>query len=77
MSAHNGRSKGRHPDAPREQFEVAHITFELSAKNKTFALIAGEAVTAKDRKPLFTGIVPKDMWKQLTKLAARIKEIQP
>ncbi len=27
MSAHNGRSKGRHPDAPREQFEVAHITF--------------------------------------------------
>ena len=35
-----------------QRFEVAHITFEVDEKEKTFALIAGKAMQAKDRKPL-------------------------
>ena len=38
-----------------QRFEVAHITFEVDEKEKTFALIAGKAMQAKDRKPLFSG----------------------
>ena len=69
--------RGRYPDTEREHFEVAHVTFEISEEHKTFALIAGEAVSAKDRRPLFSGHITDNMWKQLADLAYRIKEIQP
>ena len=47
MSRHSQKSKQRHPDAPREHYEVAHITFEIAPDAKTFALIAGQAYSAK------------------------------
>ena len=56
MSTHSVKAKRRHPDTEREHYEVAHVTFELSKKDHTFALIAGEALTARDRRPLFSGV---------------------
>ena len=53
------------------------MTFEISEEHKTFALIAGEAVSAKDRRPLFSGHITDDMWKQLVNLANRVKAITP
>ena len=67
MSTHSVKSKSRHPGAPREQFQVDHITFELS--DTTYALVAGEAVFAKDRKPLLTGLITKGIAVQLRQLA--------
>ena len=69
--------RGRYPDSDKELYEVAHVTFEISEEHKTFALIAGEAVSAKDRRPLFSGHITDDMWKQLANLAYRVREIQP
>jgi hypothetical protein len=69
--------RGRYPDSDKELYEVAHVTFEISEENKTFALVAGEAVSAKDRRPLFSGHITDDMWKQLVNLANRIKAITP
>lgn len=69
--------RGRYPDSNKELYEVAHVTFEISEEHKTFALIAGEAVSAKDRRPLFSGHITDDMWAQLTILANRIKAITP
>jgi hypothetical protein len=69
--------RGRYPDSDKELNEVAHVTFEISEENKTFALVAGEAVSAKDRRPLFSGHITDDMWKQLVNLANRIKAITP
>ena len=48
MSTHSLKAKRRHPDTQRERITVGHITFELSARDKTFSLIAGDAVQAKD-----------------------------
>lgn len=78
MSTHSLKAKRRHPDAPREHFEVAHVTFELSDRGpeSTFSLVAGLAVHAKDRRPLFTGFIEPGMATQLRKLAHRIDEIE-
>jgi len=56
----------------REQFKVDHLTFELT--EKTYAVIAGEAVHAKDRKPLFTGTITKGTATQLRRLAHQFDE---
>ena len=56
----------------REQFKVDHITFELT--QKTYSIIAGEAVHAKDRKPLFTGTITKGTATQLRRLAHEFDE---
>lgn len=74
MSVHSLKSKRRHPDAARDRFEVAHVTFEVVDRSAaregiTFALVAGEAVTANDRRPMFSGFVTADMAAQLRALA--------
>jgi hypothetical protein len=43
--------------------------------NATFALIAGDAVQSKDRRPLFSGIIEPEMEKELRKVAFRFKSI--
>lgn len=81
MSAHSLRNKRQLPDPKtfqREHFEVEHVTFELIAREScpaSFALIAGHAISANDRKPLFTGFVGPDMADQLRALAARLDPI--
>jgi|TARA_R100001463_G_scaffold2861_8_gene11827 hypothetical protein len=54
---------------------VGHITFEFSRKNKTFALKACEAESAKDRRPLFTGFIEKGMDAELRRLASVFRQI--
>ena len=76
MSRHSPKSKQRHPDAPREHFEVAHITFEIAPDAKTFALIAGQAYSAKDRRPLFSAHIEKGMSEQLRELAFRLRQLE-
>jgi len=75
MSKHSLKSKRRHPAAPRERIEVGHITFELCPTNATFALIAGNAVQSKDRRPLFSGMIEPEMEKELRRVAFRFKSI--
>ena len=75
MSTHTLKAKRRHPDTQRERITVGHITFELSTRDKTFALVAGDAEQAKDRKPLFTGFIEPEMEKELRKVAFRMKTI--
>lgn len=75
MSTHTLKAKRRHPDAQRERITVGHITFELSTRDKTFALVAGDAEQAKDRKPLFTGFIEPEMEQELRKVAFRMKTI--
>jgi len=76
MSTHSVKAKRRHPDADREHYEVAHMTFELSKKDHTFALIAGEALTARDRRPLFSGIITEHMAEELEVVAWRIRQFK-
>jgi hypothetical protein len=76
MSRHTPMSKARHPSAPREHYEVAHITFEIDPDGKTFALIPGQAHQAKDRRPLFSGHIDKGMHEQLRELAYRIRQLE-
>jgi len=82
MSAHGLKAKRRHPETTtyeREKFIVAHVTFELCDHPKngvTFALIAGDAIDAKDRRPMFSGHISKGMGSQLRRLAARIDELE-
>lgn len=76
MSTHTVKAKRRHPDTDREHYEVAHITFELSKKDHTFALIAGEALTARDRKPLFSGVITDHMADDLEVVAWRIRQLK-
>lgn len=82
MSSHSLRPKTKHPNPKtleREQFEVAHITFEViehPTNGNTFALIPGQAMHAKDRKPLFSGHIEKGMGTALRKLAHRIDELE-
>ena len=76
MSRHSQKSKQRHPDAPREHFEVAHITFEMAPDARTFALIAGQAYSAKDRRPLFSAHIEKGMSEQLRELAFRLRQLE-
>ena len=75
MSKHSLKSKRRHPDAPRERITVGHITFEMCPVNATFALIAGDAVQSKDRRPLFSGFIEPDMEEELRRVAFRFKSI--
>ena len=56
----------------REQFKVNHLTFELT--DTTYAVIAGEAVHEKDRKPLFTGVITKGTATELRRLAHHFDE---
>ena len=74
MSSHGYRRSIRNLDA-MTRLEVAHITFELSEKDQTFALIPGEAINAKDRKPLFSGVITKEMGEKLRVLANEIEEL--
>jgi hypothetical protein len=76
MSAHDLNTKRRHPDAPREHFEVAHVTFEISRKAGTFALVAGQAHQSKNHSPMFTGLVEAGMGTQLRRLAHAIDEME-
>ena len=76
MSTHTVKAKRRHPDTEREHYEVAHVTFELSKKDHTFALIAGEALTARDRKPLFSGVITDHMADDLEVVAWRIRQLK-
>ena len=75
MSTHSLKAKRRHPDTQRERITVGHITFELSPRDKTFALVAGDAMQAKDRSPLFTGLIEPEMEQELRKVAFRMKTI--
>ena len=76
MSTHTVKAKRRHPDTDREHYEVGHMTFELSQKDHTFALIAGEALTARDRKPLFSGVITDHMADDLEVVAWRIRQLK-
>ena len=76
MSVHSLKCKRRHRDAPRDRLQVGHICFELSVENASFALIAGDALTANDRRPLFTGFVQRGMARQLRELAHRFDKIE-
>lgn len=67
MSVHSFKCKRRHPDAPRDRHAVGHITFELSA---------GDALSARDRRPLFTRCVSRGMGSELRRLAHRFDEIE-
>ena len=58
-----------------KRFEVAHVTVEVDEAEQTFALIPGEAINAKDRKPLFSGVITEDMGMQLRNLTNEIEEI--
>ena len=58
-----------------KRFEVAHVTVEVDEAEQTFALIPGKALNAKDRKPLFSGIITEDMGMQLRILTNEIEEI--
>ena len=53
--------------------EVAHITFQINTKDKTFSLVPGSAVHSKDRKPLFSGVITPEMPGQLEQLALRLR----
>ena len=75
MSTHTLKAKRRHPDTQRERLTVGHITFELSPRDKPFALVAGDAVQAKDRRPLFSGLIEPQMEKELRRVAFRMKTI--
>lgn len=79
MSSHSMKAKRRHPDAPKEYYQVGHVTFEIidhPENGATFALIAGEAVHAKDRRPLFSAHIKPGMHEQLRQLAFRLREIE-
>jgi len=76
MSAHNLKTKRAHPDAPREHFEVGHVTYEISRAAGTYALVAGQAHHAKDRSPLFTGSAELGMGAQLRRLAHVFDEME-
>jgi hypothetical protein len=43
--------------------------------NATFSLVAGDAEQAKDRRPLFSGIIEPEMEKELRRVAFRFKSI--
>lgn len=81
MSAHSVKCRNRHPSPTtfqRERFEFGHVTVEVvdhPDNGATFALIAGHAVSAQDRRPLFTGHITEEMPNQAEAMAARMREI--
>lgn len=75
MSANN---RQKNPSVKRDTYQVAHVTFEISRTDHsgpTFALIAGEALHPKDRRPLFTGHVNDQMPAQLRQLAYALENM--
>ena len=58
-----------------KRFQVAHITFEIDEKENTFALIAGEAENASQRKPLFSGVITDMMGTEMRVLGSELEEI--
>lgn len=82
MSAHSLKSKRRHGEDsayPRVKFEVGHVTFEVidhPQNGVTFALIAGGALNAKDRRPMFSGHVSRGMATQLRRLAHHLDDLE-
>ena len=58
--------------ALRPSVVMSMMIFELS--DTTFALIAGEAVLEKDRRPLFTGVITKGIATELRRLAHQFDE---
>lgn len=59
----------------RQSFEVAHITFSVCDKDRTFSLIAHDAAKPLPR-PLFTGLLDADMPDQLRALADHLDGLQ-
>lgn len=60
------------------RFPVCHVTFEVRENEhggNTFALVAGDAAQAKDRKPFFTGFIEADMAAQLRDLAKKVDQL--
>jgi hypothetical protein len=80
MSGRHGlKSVNRHPDPQgfaRVRFPVEHVTFEVAVNGDltggSFALIAGEAAHAKDRRAMFTGLIGPNMADELRMLAAEL-----
>jgi hypothetical protein len=63
----------------REHFQVAHLTFEICDHpegGQTFAIIAGEALRARDRKPMCSGHVQIGMGAALRRLARRCDALE-
>lgn len=59
---------------------VNHMTFELRASpvdGASFALIAGEALKARDRKPLFIAPISSGMAEELRAVADAIEPLEP
>jgi hypothetical protein len=57
---------------------VAHVTFEVRENahgGNTFALVAGDAAQAKDRRPFFTGFIEPGMAAQLRDLARKLDQM--
>ena len=76
----NKKHNGRYPAVKRETFQVGHVTFEINQNEEcgaTFALIAGDALTAKDRRPLFSGHINAGMSEELRELAFHVRQIEP
>lgn len=82
MSSHSLKARRRHPEPSgyrREQFRVGHVTFEIvdpPEGGATFALIAGDAMLQKDRRPLFSGHVVRGMGTELRRIAHRFDELE-
>lgn len=82
MSSHSPKARSRHPNPTsyeRQQFPVAHVRFEVADHPEngcTFALLVGDPITAKDRRPLFSGHIEPGMGTQLRRLAHHIDDLE-
>lgn len=60
-------------------FPIGHVTFQVRETlqdGTTFALVAGDAAKAKDRRPAFTGHVGPQMAAELRALADKLDKIR-
>tara|TARA_S200002703_G_scaffold156866_2_gene163417 strand:+ start:287 stop:613 length:327 start_codon:yes stop_codon:yes gene_type:complete len=81
QNRHHQQEAAKRSKASQETkfFQVGHVTYEINNSEEhglTFSLIAGEALSAKDRKPLFSGFVETGMVEELRTLALYLKELQ-
>ena len=81
QTRHHQQEAAKRSKASQETkfFQVGHVTFEINNSEEhglTFSLIAGEALSAKDRKPLFSGFVETGMVEELRTLALYLRELQ-
>jgi hypothetical protein len=63
----------------RERIDIAHMTVELidhPEDGPTFNLIAGKALNAAQRRPLFSGHIEKGMSEQLRELAFYVRDLE-